>query len=140
MYPRVQRVAGTEALERECRRLAALETRCEALRLRRLLSAWGRAAALRMAKRLGQARAERHWRGVAGRALLAGLGAGVPQRIDPRQQEIASGRLRRVRLSCCFRVSDLNMGPTFAWHYGDGLLSCNMMQLIPSTRNNRAGL
>ena len=102
---RQHRTLADEDLQREVRRLTALEARCEAARLHRLLNGWRRRALHLTGRRRQREQADRHWRGVAGRALLAALELGVRERgLDPRMQRVAAERVRRMRLASYFRV------------------------------------
>ena len=96
-------MSAAEALEHQCRRLTVLEARLEMLRKRRLLVSWREQSTRLAHKRVQLRRAERHWQGVAGRALMEGLQLGVEQ-VDPRRQQVATGRLRQMRLGLCFKV------------------------------------
>ena len=84
------------ALDHEARRLTVLEARLGAQRTRRLVLSWRAAAGGLAVKRMQRRRADAHWRGVLGRALLVALDSGV-ERSEPGKQAMAVGSLRRLR-------------------------------------------
>ena len=100
-----------------------LEGRLCACRMRRLMASWREAAALKARERLRRRRADLHWRGVAGRAMIEALRAGI-DRLDPGRQAMAAGRVRRLRLCRYFKVrlrpALINNGQVFPdWPQGD---------------------